>query len=432
MDNALTLFELNNLVRTVIDGTFDGSYWLKAELSEVHENSNGNCYLTFVQKDSKTDRPVARANGCIWRERYGLIRTDFEIQTGQRLTPGMTVLVEVTVHFHEYFGYSLYVNDIDPAYTLGDQSRRRREIVEQLEAEGVATLNRELPWPRPATRIAIISSSTAAGYGDFCHQLSTSPYRFVTRLFPAIMQGEHTESSIIAALDTIAAERERWDVVVIIRGGGAVTDLSGFDTYALADNVAQFPLPVLSGIGHERDETVIDLVAHLSLKTPTAVATYLISLLDDEAAQLRQAEERLRRASTSRLDRTWQHFEQTARRLAQAFALYASRETSRTDCLSHRLATAASRRQTFESQRLEILAQRLKDLSRRQIETGRHRLALIEQAVHTADPQRILRMGYSITLRNGKLIRSAATLSPGDRITTRLADGDVDSTVIKS
>lgn len=430
MDNALTLFELNNLVRTVVDGTFDGSYWLKAELSEVHENSNGNCYLTFVQKDSKTDRPVARANGCIWRERYGLIRTDFEMQTGQRLTPGMTVLVEVTVHFHEYFGYSLYVDDIDPAYTLGDQSRRRREIVAQLEAEGVASLNRELPWPRPATRIAIISSATAAGYGDFCHQLAASPYRFVTRLFPAVMQGERTESSIIAALDAIAAERELWDTVVIIRGGGAVTDLSGFDTYALADNVAQFPLPVLSGIGHERDETVIDLVAFRSLKTPTAVAAYLISLLDDEAAQLRQAEERLRRSIAGRLDRTWQHFGQTARRLSQAFALYATREASRADSLSRRLATAASRRQASESQRLEILTQRLKILSRRQVETGHHRIALLEQAVQSADPLRILRMGYSITLRNGELVRSAASLAPGDRITTRMADGDVDSTVV--
>ncbi len=429
MRNELTLFELNNLVRTVVDTTFDGSYWLKAELSEVHENSNGNCYLTFVQKDPKTDRPVARANGCIWKDRYSLIRYDFEQQTGQRLTPGMTVLVEVTVHFHEYFGYSLYVDDIDPTYTLGDQSRQRREIVAQLEAEGVAGLNRELPWPRPATRIAIISSATAAGFGDFCRQLEASPYRFVTQLFPSVMQGEKTEAGIIASLDAIAAERDRWDVVVIIRGGGAVTDLSGFDTYALADNVAQFPLPILSGIGHDRDETVVDLVAHLSLKTPTAVAAYLISLLDNEAAQLARLESRAVQATHNLLHDEKTRFDHTARRLSQAFSLYATRENGRADRLSHRLTAAAERQMLGESQRLEILTQRLKNLSLRQLTTARHRVELAEQAVKSADPLRILRMGYSITLKEGNLIRSTAQLTAGDHLTTRLADGEISSTV---
>ena len=426
---ALSLYELNNLVRSLIDATFTQAYWLKAELSEVRESEAGHCYLTFVEKDGRSDQPVALAEGRIWKSTYNVLRPYYERETGQRLTPGMTVLVEVCIHFHERYGYSLYVEDIDPTYTLGDQSRHRREIVARLEREGVATLNRELPWPRPANRIAIISSATAAGLGDFCHQLEASPYRFTARLFQAVMQGEQTESSIIHALDRIAEERDQWDVVVIIRGGGAVSDLSGFDTYDLADNVAQFPLPVLSGIGHERDETVIDLVAYERLKTPTAVAAYLIDSMAAEADALNNLTSRINHAATSRMYCEKIRFDHTANHLLSAFSHYASFESYRADTKLRRLAMAIERRSIRAHTDLQQLRSRLVAAALRLLTDQRHHVDLIGQRLEATDPDRILRLGYSITLSEGKLVTSTGKVRPGDRLTTRLADGTIESVV---
>lgn len=426
---ALSLYELNNLVRSLIDATFTQTYWLKAELSEVRESEAGHCYLTFVEKDGRSDQPVALAEGRIWKSTYNVLRPYFERETGQRLTPGMTVLVEVSIHFHERYGYSLYVEDIDPTYTLGDQSRHRREIVARLEREGVAALNRELPWPRPANRIAIISSATAAGLGDFIHQLEASPYRFTARLFQAVMQGEQTESSIIHALDRIAEERDQWDIVVIIRGGGAVSDLSGFDTYDLADNVAQFPLPVLSGIGHERDETVIDLVAYERLKTPTAVAAYLIDSMAAEADALNNLTSRINHAATSRMYCEKIRFDHTANHLLSAFSHYASFESYRADTKLRRLAMAIERRSIRAHTDLQQLRSRLVAAALRLLTDQRHHVDLIGQRLEATDPDRILRLGYSITLSEGKLVTSTGKVRPGDRLTTRLADGTIESVV---
>ena len=408
---ALSLYELNNLVRSLIDATFTQTYWLKAELSEVRESEAGHCYLTFVEKDGRSDQPVALAEGRIWKSTYNVLRPYFERETGQRLTPGMTVLVEVSIH------------------TLGDQSRHRREIVARLEREGVAALNRELPWPRPANRIAIISSATAAGLGDFCHQLEASPYRFTARLFQAVMQGEQTESSIIHALDRIAEERDQWDIVVIIRGGGAVSDLSGFDTYDLADNVAQFPLPVLSGIGHERDETVIDLVAYERLKTPTAVAAYLIDRMAAEADALNNLTSRINRAVTSRMYCEKIRFDHTANHLLSAFSHYASFESYRADTKLRRLAMAIERRSIRAHTDLQQLRSRLAAAALRLLTDQRHHVDLIGQRLEATDPDRILRLGYSITLSEGKLVTSTGKVRPGDRLTTRLADGTIESVV---
>ena len=426
---ALSLYELNNLVRSLIDATFTQTYWLKAELSEVRESEAGHCYLTFVEKDGRSDQPVALAEGRIWKSTYNVLRPYFERETGQRLTPGMTVRVEVSIHGHERYGYSLYVEDVDPTYTLGDQSRHRREIVARLEREGVAALNRELSWPRPANRIAIISSATAAGLGDFCHQLEASPYRFTARLFQAVMQGEQTESSIIHALDRIAEERDQWDIVVIIRGGGAVSDLSGFDTYDLADNVAQFPLPVLSGIGHERDETVIDLVAYERLKTPTAVAAYLIDRMAAEADALNNLTSRINRAVTSRMYCEKIRFDHTANHLLSAFSHYASFESYRADTKLRRLAMAIERRSIRAHTDLQQLRSRLAAAALRLLTDQRHHVDLIGQRLEATDPDRILRLGYSITLSEGKLVTSTDKVRPGDRLTTRLADGTIESVV---
>ena len=272
----LSLYELNNVVRSTLELTLEDSYWVVAELSEVRVAGNGHCYVEFVQKEEKGGMLLAKARGNIWRNTYNLLAPYFEQETGQRLAVGLTVLVNVSVSFHELYGYSLTVLDIDPTYTLGAVAQRRKEILALLEEDGVLTLNKELTLPRPLLRIAIVSSASAAGYGDFCDQIKQSGLPFQLQLFPATMQGEGVEASVIAALEMIATEEENWDAVVIIRGGGAVSDLAGFETYLLAAHVAQFPLPVLTGIGHERDDTVVDLVAHTRLKTPTAVAAFLV------------------------------------------------------------------------------------------------------------------------------------------------------------
>ena len=254
--DSLSLLELNALVRRSLEQCLPDEYWIQAELSDVRSNTTGHCYLEFVQKDPRSNNLVAKARGMIWSNIYRLLKPYFEETTGQLFASGIKVLVKVTVQFHELYGYSLTVLDIDPAYTLGDMARRRREILMQLEEEGVLTLNKELEMPVLPQRIAVISSATAAGYGDFCHQLqhNSGGFFFYTELFPALMQGNQVEESVLAALDRINDRVNEFDVVVIIRGGGATSDLSGFDTYLLAAACAQFPLPVITGIGHERDE----------------------------------------------------------------------------------------------------------------------------------------------------------------------------------
>ena len=427
----LSLYELNNLVRATLSATLSDSYWMTAELSEVRVASNGHCYVEFVEKDQYGNGLIAKARGNIWRNTYALISRNFERATGQRLAPGLKVLVEVQISFHELYGYALTVTDIDPTYTLGDMAQRRKEILAQLEADGVLTLNKELDLPRPLSRIAVISSGTAAGYGDFCNQLENTPYRFVTELFPAIMQGDRVEESIIAALDHIAAEMDKWDAVVIIRGGGAVSDLNGFDTYLLAANVAQFPLPVLTGIGHERDDTVIDMVAHTRLKTPTAVAAFLIERQRDEAEEIFDLEDRLYQSLNRRLEGEKARFEQKARRFQTAATQYTSREREALIRLATRLEVKTKEYLQQQQFLLNNVPQRLKSGTDRLLTQEKMRLNFIEKNLSMAGPERILKMGFSITLHNGKAVTNAAQLKSGDKLVTRLAKGSIESIVEK-
>ena len=302
--SVLSLTELNRNIKQALRDALPETYWVRAETSEVRVNSySGHCYLEFVEKDERTGQVAARARGTIWAQQYAVIRPYFEEETGRPFTSGLKVLVRVAVDFHELYGLSLTVHDIDPSFTVGDLVRRRKEIIRQLQADGVFDLNRALSLPARPQRIAVISSATAAGYEDFTDQLLGNEYGFpfYVRLYPALMQGERTEASIIAALDRIYAVREAFDVVVIIRGGGSTADLSSFDSYALAANCAQFPLPIITGIGHERDDTVVDLVAHTRLKTPTAVAAFLIDCMATQLADINELRDRLYRAATARM-----------------------------------------------------------------------------------------------------------------------------------
>lgn len=448
---AFSLFELNRMVSNVVTRSMSDTYWVAAEISELRVAVNGHCYLEFVQKDEYSGSLIAKARGNIWKNNFAGIRMAFERATGQSLTAGIKVLVCVSVAFHEMYGYSLTVLDIDPTYTLGDLERRRREILQQLEEDGVISLNKELPLPRIIRRVAVISSPTAAGYGDFCNQLEQSGFAFKVQLFPAMMQGDRVEQSVIAALDRIALEADQWDVVAIIRGGGASTDLNGFDTYLLAANIAQFPLPVLSGIGHERDETIVDYVAHTRLKTPTAVAVFLIDSRHNEVAVLHELEERMIRVvqetvvrerrqlddmmrrfkigATQTLADERRTFDSMAHRFELAATHYTGNQREELYKLSARLEVQLHRTLSDHVQQLSLYPQRLRNAVDRYFMQEQHRQELFGQSIKLAGPERILSLGFSMTLKNGKPVCLAEQLHSGDTITTLFKDGEVTSRV---
>ena len=407
--DSLSLLELNALVRRSLEQCLPDEYWIQAELSDVRSNTTGHCYLEFVQKDPRSNNLVAKARGMIWSNIYRLLKPYFEETTGQLFASGIKVLVKVTVQFHELYGYSLTVLDIDPAYTLGDMARRRREILMQLEEEGVLTLNKELEMPVLPQRIAVISSATAAGYGDFCHQLqhNSGGFFFYTELFPALMQGNQVEESVLAALDRINDRVNEFDVVVIIRGGGATSDLSGFDTYLLAAACAQFPLPVITGIGHERDDTVLDSVAHTRVKTPTAAAELLIHRITESA----------------------DHLEELSARLQQGAYALLEQEGRRLEMIQTRIPNLVHRKLTDARFALLAAGKDLAQATQTLLSRHRHRLELLRQRVVDASPDKLLSRGYSITLKDGKAVTDAASLNPGDQLVTRLAKGSFTSEV---
>ena len=389
-EQRLTLYQLNGLVREVIECEMPHQYWVEAELSECRE-SRGHCYMELIERNDENATPIARASAKCWASRWAMIRPHFERITGQHLTAGMKVLLCVTPQFHEAYGFSWIVSDIDPTYTLGDQVRRRQEIIRQLKEEGVFDLQKSLRLPLFCQHIAVISSETAAGYGDFCNQLADSPFSFRTQLFPTIMQGEGVEQSIIATLENIYRNYESdkndgaFDCVVIIRGGGATSDLSGFDTLALAENVANFPLPIITGIGHERDECILDMVSHIRVKTPTAAAAFLID----------------------RLQQILDTIENVQSRLSSLFSVFRTRQEARIDTLSQQIPLLLERRITAEH----------------------HCIQLLEEKAKALDPTLLLRRGYSITLKDGCIVRDPQQLSSGDKIETRLEKGAIHSIV---
>lgn len=427
---ALTLYELNSMVRDVVELGMPGSYWVEAELSEVRERS-GHCYMELVQKDLTGNSTVARASARCWRSTWASVRPGFEQVTGEHFRAGLKVLLQVHAQFHENFGFSWIVTDIDPAYTLGDMARRRQEIIRILKEEGVFDLNKELCLSLFASRIAVVSSKSAAGYGDFCNQLDTNAYGFAfsVRLFPAVMQGERTEGSIISALDAINSEADDFDCVVIIRGGGAVSDLSAFDSLALAENVANFPLPVITGIGHERDESVLDMVANKRVKTPTAAAALLIENLKHTYDHIVQAQERISVSVSRRMEYERVRLERVSGRIPVLFSLVKTRQQARIDSFFARVGAAAGRIVAEERLRLDRLSVALAPAVRQRLSAENHRLELLGQRISAVDPAILLRRGYSITLHNGRAVYSPGQLSDGDVIETRLAEGNVRSVV---
>ena len=409
----LTLSMLNGIVRETIESEMPDSYWVQAELASVREN-RGHCYMELVEK-AGDGMIAAQARACCWKNTWLNAGRHFCEVTGSPLSSGMKVLMRVHASFHEAFGFSWIVDEIDPTFTLGDMARRRQEIIRILTEEGVIDLNKQLSISPFCQRIAVISSATAAGYGDFCNQLADNPYgfQFQTQLFPAIMQGEQVESSIIQALNKIhssALESDTsapFDCVVIIRGGGSTTDLSGFDTLALAENVANFPLPIITGIGHERDKSILDIVACVSVKTPTAVAEFLIANLAQTAEHIDTCTQRMALAVQQRLETEKLRLQQLEQSAKNVFSL----------------------RKISEENNLKNYFLQLQNLSERQIIIERNKLELLEHRANLLDPINILKRGYSMTLHNGKVVRDATSLNDGDDITVMFADGSVSATV---
>lgn len=381
-----SLYALNALVHEAVSNALPDEYWVEAELAECRER-NGHCYMELVEKDERSNSPIAKASAKCWRQTWTLLHATFLRATGQPLRAGMKVLLRVYPQFHEAYGFSWIVSDIDPTYTIGDLARRRQEIIKTLKVQGVFDLQRELRLSPFAQRIAVISAESAAGYGDFCRQLLDNEYnlQFHTELFPAIMQGERIEQSVIQALNLINNRIDDFDAVVIIRGGGATSDMSGFDTLPLAENVANFPLPIITGIGHDRDECVLDMVSHTRVKTPTAAATLLITHLCNTLQQVADAENVIAHYAQDRLQR-------------------------------HRL-------------QLEHITTLLPHLAQRLMTEAHHSLERIQLKLEGYDPQLLLQRGYSITLHSGQIVKSPQDVKSGDEIETRLKQGTIKSII---
>lgn len=427
---AYSLLELNTALRAAVDKAFPDKYWVCAEVSELHVNAAGHCYLELIEKNAR-GATVARQRAMIWAPVFRLLKPYFEQETGFAFSAGIKVLVQVSVAFHELYGMSLVIGDINPTYTLGDAARRRAEILRRLVDEGVIDMNRELALPIVPQRIAVISSGTAAGYGDFIDQLQNNPYRYVFYpvLFPAVMQGERTESSVIEALNRIYAAIDHFDCVVIIRGGGATSDLGSFDSYPLAVNVAQFPLPVVVGIGHDRDDTVLDHVASVRVKTPTAAAEWLVARVHETELRIEALRREAAEAVEACLSREATRLQQVVSMLPLAVTRRLHAEQSRLLAAVATVERGSRERISQEKSRLSLLTHLIPERISSRLHHEAQRLDSLQQHINLLSPDALLSRGYSLVLKEGKVVRSVADLAAGDATTLLLADGEASATI---
>ncbi len=402
-EQSLTLLDLQRMVRATLESRFRDPLWISAEISELKVNRSGHCYLNLVEKGATDGAPRAEARAVIWKSAYLPMASMFEATTGATLRAGLRVLVRVVVTYHEIYGFSLQIIDIDPRYTLGEIERRRRETIARLQQDGVWDMNRELELPRPTLRIAIVSSDTAAGYQDFMNELGRSTYRFQTTLFRSLMQGDAAEESIVAALTEIAQREEDFDVVAIIRGGGSTSDLALFDSYLIASYVAQFPLPIFSGIGHDKDVSVVDMVAHTSLKTPTAVATKLVEMADYEMTLV----------------------ENFATEIAHNVEDMLHGEELRLYTHGVNISREATRHISNHEKRIELLKDGLLSRVEYMISTEEQRLNTAERTLQSYSLDNILRLGFAVARNQEGALKSIAQTHIGETIAIELLDGVV-------
>ena len=404
----ISLVELQRRVRQSLEERFALPLWVSAEIAEIKVNYSGHCYLELVEKGEGDGVLKAQARAVIWRSQYARIAAYFEAETGQRLAAGIRILAKATVNYHEVYGFSLQLLDVDPSYTLGDMERQRQQTIARLQAEGVWEMNRQQELPAVVQRIAVVSSSRAAGYQDFCNELAKSPYRFSLTLFDAVVQGAAAEASLVDALGRVAAEEEAFDAVVMIRGGGSSSDLNCFNAYRLCNHVAQFPIPVLTGIGHDKDTSVADLVAHTALKTPTAVAAWLVERMAQADGYLAWAGLQLGTA---------------AREITHSAAVGLER-------LGAALAQQSDRLLQSEQTRLDRAEELLRTAPADLLRGHDRRLTTVSELLLSYSVERVLRRGFAVVRRRGAALRSVEGLAPGDRLDITLADGEVQAAVV--
>jgi len=450
---GISLYQLNNQIKSHLSDAFSDELWVVAEISELRQTQNGHCYLELIEKDENTDQITAKARATIWAYTFRMLHPYFKTSTGQTLSSGIKVLIKVSVEFQEIYGYSLNVKDIDPTYTLGDMARRKKEVIDKLKQEGVFDMNRDLLFPEIPKTIALISSPTAAGYEDFVDQLENNPqgFQFHHKLFPAIMQGNQAEASIIDTLEKIYAYEDIFDVIVIIRGGGSTSDLNCFDNYELAQNIAQFPIPVISGIGHERDESVVDMIANIKVKTPTAAAEFLIDCFEECESYHDGLQENFLASvqdilieSSNRLQELSQKFTPLVRHIlanknnqldmARQSIISSGKSLLKNSnhqlqAFSFDLKLSVKHQLDMEQMNINQFVLKQRNVSRRFFNKHKHQLELFEQSAKYADPENILKKGYTLTLSNGKILKDINQLKENDIIETKFAKGSIESQV---
>ena len=451
MTESITLSQLQALIKQGIDQAHPLPYWVTAEISELKVNYSGHCYLELVEKGGANHVPRAKVSAVIWRSTFQMLDPYFREATGQPLSAGLNVLVKGVVSYHELYGLSLQIIDIDPNYTLGDMQRQRQETIARLQQEGIFDMNREMPLPQVMQRIAVVSSRNAAGYQDFMRELGASSYRFEVELFDSFMQGAGAEEAVIGALERVAERLDEFDVLVLIRGGGSQSDLGAFDSYRLCCHLAQFPLPVLTGIGHDKDQSVADLVAAVSLKTPTAVAVYLKEtsenfeaciegmfgeiaaaaweLLEAQKQRLQQGTYTLRMVSSELIHGLEMRLEQLQSALHLATGREVQRQLSRLESYRTRLQQASGYYFSARSVALDVSSRRLSTVVRDYLQARNRELKWMGDLVSGQDPRRILQRGFAVVRRNGRAVTGAEELQRGDSLDIQLYDGRIEAEV---
>ena len=402
--NTITLLELQTMIKRGLTSLFSENYRVVAVINDIKENMSGHCYIELVEHNDDSTIPKAKASATIWSYTYRMLKPYFESETGTMLSAGMKILITVQIQYHELYGLSLNIIDIDPTYTIGEIQLQRQKTINKLIDDGIFDMNKSLPIPALPLRIAVISSISAAGYRDFINQLyGIKPnYNFQTRLFSATLQGKDAEVSIIAAIDEIYNDIENYDIVVIIRGGGSISDLACFDSYNLASCVAQIPIPVVTGIGHDKDVSVVDLVAHTMQKTPTAAAEFLIDCAAEQDGYINEIAEKIIDLTRMKLQNTKHELHNLAVQLKNSTAIKIEYNKILV-------------RNFFSQQMKPLLASRFREMKKL--------LDSYQTQIELNSPQRILQRGYSIVRHKGQTITSAAQLKPNDEIEITLYKG---------
>ncbi len=455
MNDKLSLNELQLIIRDSIYMALPEMYWVIAEISEIKENYAGHCYLELIEKNPDEKYIKARAKAIIWSTRYRFLKSFFENSTGESLRDGLKILIKVRVEYHELYGLSLMISDIDPTFTIGEMAMKRRQVITKLEQEGVFSMNKELELPLLPQKIAVISSKNAAGYSDFINQLKENSfgYAFHTVLIESVMQGTETEKGIINALGIIAENSSQFDIVVIIRGGGSQSDLSFFDNYDIAYYVTQFPMPVITGIGHEKDLSVTDMVANIALKTPTAVADYLINhfvqtenIIIEMSSEIRNMTQVIIENSRTRIEKCQSELIPLVRDLLAQIKNKISLKTIEIIDIGKeyifrawlypaghksRLASAVRSFSNEKKSFLESKKQRITTGTKNLLERNKILLSGYENSLNILEPGNVLRRGYTITSLNGRIQKKSFGLKVGDAIDTKFSDGSATSKVIE-